>query len=108
MRTATTAAKDQGRLFGVSPDLLLTGWLAAGRLQVTTTKGSIMNPADVPTVRDILNDYIDADDPYYANLIDALNAREQVLREAVESEVSRLRKILRELQALADTFFPAK
>lgn len=67
-----------------------------------------MNPADVPTVRDILNDYIDADDPYYANLIDALNAREQVLREAVESEVSRLRKILRELQALADTFFPAK
>ncbi len=67
-----------------------------------------MNPADVPTVREILNDYIDADDPYYAKLIDALNEREQILRESAEREVSRLRKTLQELKILANTFFPAK
>jgi hypothetical protein len=67
-----------------------------------------MHPADVPTIREILGDYIDVEDPYYDKLVDALSTREQVLREAAESEVSRLRKILRDLRTLADTLFPVK
>ena len=67
-----------------------------------------MNPADVPTIREILGDYIDVEDPYYDKLIDALTEREQVLRQDAESEVSRLRKTLRDLRTTVDSLFPAK
>lgn len=67
-----------------------------------------MAPADVPTVREILADYIDADDPYYAKLIDALNEREAILREAAEREVSRLKKTLKEIVDVTNLLFPPK
>jgi hypothetical protein len=40
-----------------------------------------MDASQVPTLYDILADYIDVDDTYYDAMIDALREREQILKE---------------------------
>lgn len=46
-----------------------------------------MHAADVPTIREILADYIDVEDPYYATMIDALADRELTLRQDAKPAV---------------------
>jgi len=38
-----------------------------------------MDAADMPTIKEILAEVIDVDDPYYATMIEALRNRENVM-----------------------------
>lgn len=63
------------------------------------TKRENMEASEVPTIREILSDYLDTDDPYYAAMIDALATRESMVAEAYAawSVAREQKKVLRVL-----------
>jgi len=46
-----------------------------------------MNAADVPTIENILDDYLDTNDPYYATMIEALRNRENIMVTDAEDRI---------------------